>query len=144
MQVKFGLKMILECWDGEFLGITTIFQKNNIDWPQQPPTETFSDISEKLDFWWSILQKGTVVGHLGASDDQTIIISNFLMKWGCWGHWGHWGCWGHWGRWGCRGFKAKKTTTEDLRIIQVLAFNFILMFWKTIFMRKIMKYHVEI
>ena len=39
MQVKFGLKMVLECWDREFLGTTTIFQKNNISWPQQPPTE---------------------------------------------------------------------------------------------------------
>ena len=61
------------------------------------------------------------------------------MKWGCWGHWGHWGCWGHWGRWCCRGFKARITTTEDLRVIQVLEFNFILMFWKTIFLCRIMK-----
>ena len=28
MQVRFGLKMVLECWDREFLGTTTIFQKN--------------------------------------------------------------------------------------------------------------------
>ena len=26
------------------------FQKFNIGWPQQPPTESVSDISEKLDF----------------------------------------------------------------------------------------------
>ena len=39
MQVKFGLKMVLECWDREFLGTTTIFQKTNISWPLQPPTE---------------------------------------------------------------------------------------------------------
>ena len=39
MQVRFGLKMVLECWDREFLGTTTIFQKNDICWPQQPPTE---------------------------------------------------------------------------------------------------------
>ena len=31
--------MVLECWDAEFLGTTTIFQKNNISWPQQPPTK---------------------------------------------------------------------------------------------------------
>ena len=39
MQVKFGLKMVLECWDREFLGTTTLFSKNNVSWPQQPRTE---------------------------------------------------------------------------------------------------------
>ena len=29
---------------------STSFQKNSIGWPQQPPTERISDISEKLDF----------------------------------------------------------------------------------------------
>ena len=29
---------------------STSFQKNDIGWPQQPPTERVSDISEKLDF----------------------------------------------------------------------------------------------
>ena len=29
---------------------STNFQKNDIGWPQQPPTERVSDISEKLDF----------------------------------------------------------------------------------------------
>ena len=57
---------------------STSFQKNDIGWPQQPPTERVSIISEKLDFWWSILQKGTVIGHLGARDDQTIMISRFF------------------------------------------------------------------
>ena len=28
----------------------TSFQKNDIDWPQQPLTERLTDISEKLDF----------------------------------------------------------------------------------------------
>ena len=28
----------------------TSFQKSNIGWPQQPPTEKISGISEKLDF----------------------------------------------------------------------------------------------
>ena len=32
---------------------STSFQKNYIGWPQQPPTERVSDISEKLAFWWS-------------------------------------------------------------------------------------------
>ena len=29
---------------------STSFQKNDIGWPQQPPTERVSDISEKWDF----------------------------------------------------------------------------------------------
>ena len=78
MQVRFGLKMILECWDREFLGTTTIFKKSNISWPQQPPTERVPDISEKLDFWWSIPWKGVSIGHIGARDNLTIKISNFL------------------------------------------------------------------
>ena len=57
----------------------------------------------------------------------------FLMKWGCRGHWGHWGCRGCWGHWGCRGSKAWKITTGDFRVIHVLEFSFILMFWKNIF-----------
>ena len=39
MQVKFGLKMVLECWDREFLGTTTTCLKINISWPHQPLTE---------------------------------------------------------------------------------------------------------
>ena len=30
---------------------STSFQKNSIDWSQQPLTENVSDISEKLDFY---------------------------------------------------------------------------------------------
>ena len=30
--------------------LPTSFQKNDIGWPQQPPTKRLSDISEKLDF----------------------------------------------------------------------------------------------
>ena len=55
---------------------STSFQKSNIGWPHQPPTERVSNISKKLDFWWSIPQKGTVFDHLGARDDLTISISN--------------------------------------------------------------------
>ena len=57
--------------------LSTSFQKSNIGWPQQPPTERMSDISEKLDFLWSIPQKGSGIDHLGAKDDQNIRISNF-------------------------------------------------------------------
>ena len=56
----------------------TSFQKNDKGWPQQPLTEKVSDISEKMDFWWSIPQKGTGIGHLGARDDQTNRISKVL------------------------------------------------------------------
>ena len=68
---------------------------------------------------------------------------DFLMKWGCRGHWGHWGCWGHWGHWGCRGFKAWKITTEDFRVIHVIKFSFIWMFWKEKVLGRIKKYPVE-
>ena len=39
MEIKFCLEVVLEFWDWIFLGMTTSFQKSNIDWPQQPPTE---------------------------------------------------------------------------------------------------------
>ena len=68
---------------------------------------------------------------------------NFLMKWGCRGHWGHWGCWGCRGHWGCRGSKAWKITTEDFRVIHVIKFSFIWMFWKEKVLGRIKKYHVE-
>ena len=58
--------------------LSTSFQKK---WHGQASTASsgrVSDISEKLDFWWSIPQKGTGIGHLGARDDQTIRISNFF------------------------------------------------------------------
>ena len=63
---------------------STSFQKNDIGWPQQPPTKRVSNISEILDFWWSIPQKGTSVGHLGARDNQTIRISNFFDEMRLW------------------------------------------------------------
>ena len=58
IQVRFGLKMIQVCWDREFLGTTTIFQKSSIGWPQQPLTEKvlkfnmiFHDYSRKIKFF---------------------------------------------------------------------------------------------
>ena len=68
----------------------------------------------------------------------------FLMKWGCKGHWGHGGCWGCGGHWGCRGSKVWKISTEDFRVIQVLEFSFILMFWKKYWFGRVMKYHIEV
>ena len=67
----------------------------------------------------------------------------FLMKWGCIGHWGHGGCWGCRGHWGCRGSKAWKITREDIKVIQIVEFSFILMFWKQLFLGRIMKYQDE-
>ena len=61
-------------WEMLNFAYPTSFQKNYIGWPQQPPTERVSDISEKLDFWWSIPKKMTIIGHFGAIDDQTIRI----------------------------------------------------------------------
>ena len=54
--------------------------KSYIGWPQQPPTEKVPNISKKLDFWWSIPQKGTSIGHFGAGDDQTIWIRKFFEE----------------------------------------------------------------
>ena len=51
-----------------------------------------------------------------------------------------WRCWGHWG---CRGSKAWKITTEGFRVIHVIKFRFIWMFWKEKVLGKITKYHVE-
>ena len=65
---------------------------------------------------------------------------DLLMKRGCRGHWG---CWGHWGHWGCRGLEAWKITTEDFRVIQAFEFSFIFMFWKNLFLGRIMKYNIE-
>ena len=59
---------------------STCFQKSNIAWPQQPPTEKVQNISEKLDFWWSIPQTRASIGHFGARDDQTIMTRNFLEE----------------------------------------------------------------
>ena len=57
---------------------STSFQKSSIVWPQQPPTERISDIREKLDFWWSISQKGASDGHFGANhQDQEVWTFEF-------------------------------------------------------------------
>ena len=58
---------------------STSFQKSNIGWPQQPPTERVSNISKKLDFWGFIPRKGTSIDHLGTTDDQIIRLSNFFL-----------------------------------------------------------------
>ena len=71
--------MVLECWDREFLGTTTIFQKNNISWPQQPPTEKvlnfnmiFHDSTKKIVF--QNIKNKVVFKNL---DDSGVLSSDF-------------------------------------------------------------------
>jgi hypothetical protein len=58
------------------------FQKSNLDWPQQPLTEKMPCISKNLDFWLSIPQKMTSIGHFCAIDDQIIRIRKFFKEMG--------------------------------------------------------------
>jgi hypothetical protein len=74
------MKASVYSWGAAIWVSSTRFQKSNIAWPQQPPAEKLPNISEKLDFWWSIPQKGTSIGHFGARDDHTIMIRNFLEE----------------------------------------------------------------
>ena len=39
MQARICLKVVLKFWDLDIWVSSTSFQKNNIGWPQQPPTE---------------------------------------------------------------------------------------------------------
>ena len=110
---------------------STSFQKINIGWPQQPLTEIVLLSMKNWIFDDSFLKKGPILDILVPGMIQPWQSVIFLMKWGCKGHWGHGGCWGCWGHRGCRGSKVWKITTEELRVIQVLKFSFILMFWFT-------------
>ena len=56
---------------------STSLKESNIGWPQQPPTARLSNISGKLDLWWSIPQKRTGIGNLGARNDPTIRLKFF-------------------------------------------------------------------
>ena len=80
MQVRFGLKVVLEWWDKEFLGNWTIFQKKGTSAGTIASTKRVSDISETLDFWGFIPQKGA--SHFGARDDPTIRVRNFFSELG--------------------------------------------------------------
>ena len=111
---------------------STSFQRNNIGWPQQPPTEIVLISVKNWIFDDPFHKKGPIMVILVPGLIQPSQSVMFLMKWGCKGHWGHGGCWGCRGHWGCRGSKVWKITTEDFRVIQVLEFSFILMFWKNI------------
>ena len=91
----------------------TSSQKSNIGWPQQPLTEMVLISVKNWIFDDPFHKKGP--GMIQPSGSVM-----FLMKWGCRGHWG------------CIGSKVWKIPTEDFRVIQVLEFSFILMFWKNI------------
>ena len=79
----------------------------------------------------SINKKGTVLVILVPG--QLSGPRSSLVKYGFWGCRSRWGCRGQWGQWGCRGSKAWKITTEDFRVIKILEFSFILMFWRILF-----------
>ena len=111
---------------------STSFQKSNIGWPQQPLTEIVLISVKNWIFDDPFHKKGPVMVILVPGMIQPSQSVMFLMKWDCKGHWGHGGCWGCRGHWGYRGSKVWKLTTEDFRVIQVLEFSFILMFWKNI------------
>ena len=112
---------------------STSFQKSNIGWPQQPPTEIVLISVKKWIFDDLFHKKGLVVVSWVLEMIKPSESVFCLMKWGCRGHWGHWGCWGYWGHWGCRGVKAWKIPTEDFRVIQESEFSFILCFEKKSF-----------
>ena len=98
------------------------FQKSDISWPQQPPTEIVLISVKNWIFDGPFPKKGPelvllVTGMIQPS--QSVI---FFMKWGCEGHWGHGGCGGCGGHRGCRGSKVWKISTGDFRVIQVLEY----------------------
>ena len=71
--------MVLECWNREFLGTTTIFQKSSISWPQQPLTEKvlkfnliFHDSTPK-----NIFSKHQNKAEFKKLDDSKVLIRNF-------------------------------------------------------------------
>ena len=111
---------------------STSFQKSNIGWPQQPPTEIVLISVKNWIFDGPFPKKGPVLVILVTGMIQPSQSVIFFMKWGCEGHWGHGGCGGCGGHQGCRGSKVWKISTGDFRVIQVLEFSFILMFWKNI------------
>ena len=48
--IVFDLWCLVASGGADICVSSTSFQKNDIGWPQQPPTERVSDISEKFDF----------------------------------------------------------------------------------------------
>ena len=82
MLVRLCLKVSVWSWVLDIWLSSSNFQKSNLDWPQQPLTEKMPCISKNLDFWLSIPQKMTIIGHFGAIDDQIIRIRKFFKEMG--------------------------------------------------------------
>ena len=80
MLVRLCLKVSVWSWVLDIWLSSSNFQKSNIDWPQQPLTEKMPCIGKNLDFWVSIPQKMTIIGHFGAIDDQIIRIGKFFKE----------------------------------------------------------------
>ena len=123
--------------------LSTSFKKSNIHWPQQPLTEKVLKSVQNWIFDDLFHKNGPASVFLVPGTIQSSRSGSSLMKKGFRGCWGHWGCRGRWGCWGCRGSNAWKITNEDFRVIQVLDFSFILMFWKNRIWGRITKYHFE-
>ena len=134
----------------EIYAWSTIWNFFDLTGPQQPPSERAPRISKKLDFWWSIPQKITIIDY-------------FLYQW--WSD--HQNKKDFWGNWALEAVeasevaeaaevneagevsKAWKILTVDFRVFLVLEFNNfrtnITLFWcceKKKF-DSIMKTHVE-
>ena len=55
---------------------STNLLKSHTGWPHQPPTEKVPNISEKLDSWWSIPQKGSSIGHFSTYSKTSQVVQN--------------------------------------------------------------------
>ena len=129
--LNYGAWWLQEVWKFEFH--KSVFKKNNIGCPQQPPAKKMLKSVKIWIFDHLFHKNGPVLVILVPRIIKAADLVIVLMKWGCWGHWGHWGCWGCRGLWGCRGSKAWKITTDNFRVIKILEFSFILMFWRILF-----------
>ena len=106
----------------------TSFQKSNMGWPQQPDRYQIS--VKNWIFWYPFNKKGSIL---------VILVPVMIQPSGPEAV----ECWGSRDYWGCRGYKAWKITNEDFKVIQVVEFSFILMFWEQLFLGRIMKYQNE-
>ena len=52
MQARFYLKVVLKSWGSDIWVSSTSFQKSNIDWPQQPPTEIGPKIQHDISWFY--------------------------------------------------------------------------------------------
>ena len=79
IQVRLYLKVVLKCWDVDILIIRTNFQKCNLGWPQQPPTEKVHELKNDISWfhqkkWFSKHQNKSKFNNL---DDSGVLSSDF-------------------------------------------------------------------